>query len=170
MFSERSVGSNLAPENDARLLHGRNDDVRIVTFLRRALMEKIAVRPPRFQSRFHRRSGNRQIEEAQRSLIGFQFSDHRPDPPSPIDRQRLAPRRLRNTTRPRNVLSSLKDFHAFSNALVKDWPRMSLTSTLPKCLQPMLATLTDAPFDDPGWVFEDKCDGFRMIAEIRRGK
>jgi bifunctional non-homologous end joining protein LigD len=34
----------------------------------------------------------------------------------------------------------------------------------------MLATLTDAPFDDPGWVFEDKYDGFRMVAEIRRGK
>jgi bifunctional non-homologous end joining protein LigD len=47
---------------------------------------------------------------------------------------------------------------------------MSRTSTLPKRLQPMLATLTEAPFDDPGWVFEDKYDGFRMIAEIRRGK
>ena len=47
---------------------------------------------------------------------------------------------------------------------------MSRTSTLPKRLQPMLATLTDAPFDDPGWIFEDKYDGFRMIAEIRRGK
>jgi hypothetical protein len=47
---------------------------------------------------------------------------------------------------------------------------MSRTSTLPKRLQPMLATLTDAPFDDPGWVFEDKYDGFRMIAEIRRGQ
>jgi bifunctional non-homologous end joining protein LigD len=34
----------------------------------------------------------------------------------------------------------------------------------------MLAALTDAPFDDPGWVFEDKYDGFRMIAEIRQGK
>jgi len=34
----------------------------------------------------------------------------------------------------------------------------------------MLATLTDAPFDDQGWVFEDKYDGFRMVAEIRRGK
>jgi bifunctional non-homologous end joining protein LigD len=34
----------------------------------------------------------------------------------------------------------------------------------------MLATLTEAPFDDPSWVFEDKYDGFRMIAEIRRGK
>jgi bifunctional non-homologous end joining protein LigD len=47
---------------------------------------------------------------------------------------------------------------------------MSRISTLPKRLQPMLATLTDAPFDDPGWVFEDKYDGFRMIAEILRGK
>jgi len=32
------------------------------------------------------------------------------------------------------------------------------------------ADACDAPFDDPGWVFEDKYDGFRMIAEIRRGK
>jgi bifunctional non-homologous end joining protein LigD len=47
---------------------------------------------------------------------------------------------------------------------------MSRTSTLPKRLQPMLTTLTDAPFDDAGWVFEDKYDGFRMIAEIRKGK
>ena len=45
---------------------------------------------------------------------------------------------------------------------------MSRMSTLPKRLQPMLATLTEAPFDDPSWVFEDKYDGFRMIAEIRR--
>jgi bifunctional non-homologous end joining protein LigD len=28
----------------------------------------------------------------------------------------------------------------------------------------MLAILTDAPFDDPGWVFESKWDGFRMVA------
>src|SRR3978361_2073502 len=47
---------------------------------------------------------------------------------------------------------------------------MSRTSTLPKRLQPMLATLTDAPFDDPDWIFEDKYDGFRMVSEIRGGK
>jgi bifunctional non-homologous end joining protein LigD len=47
---------------------------------------------------------------------------------------------------------------------------MSRTSTLPKRLQPMLATLADAPFDDGGWVFEDKFDGFRMIAEVKNGK
>jgi bifunctional non-homologous end joining protein LigD len=47
---------------------------------------------------------------------------------------------------------------------------MSRQSTLPKRLQPMLATLTDAPFDDAAWIFEDKYDGFRMVSEIRRGK
>ena len=31
-------------------------------------------------------------------------------------------------------------------------------------LRPMLATLTDEPFDDPDWVFETKWDGFRAIA------
>jgi bifunctional non-homologous end joining protein LigD len=34
----------------------------------------------------------------------------------------------------------------------------------------MLATLTDAPFDDKGWIFEDKYDGFRMVAKIASGK
>jgi bifunctional non-homologous end joining protein LigD len=34
----------------------------------------------------------------------------------------------------------------------------------------MLATLTDAPFDDADWVFEDKYDGFRMVAKIEDGK
>nr|WP_249168372.1 hypothetical protein [Bradyrhizobium elkanii] len=46
-------------------------------------------------------------------------------------------------------------------------PEMSRKSTLPKRLQPMLASLTDAPFDDPGWVFEDKYDGFRMVSDTR---
>jgi bifunctional non-homologous end joining protein LigD len=41
---------------------------------------------------------------------------------------------------------------------------MARIQKLPKRLQPMLATLTDAPFDDPHWVFETKWDGFRMIA------
>ena len=47
---------------------------------------------------------------------------------------------------------------------------MSRTSALPKRFQPMLATLTDSPFDDAGWVFEDKYDGFRMVAKIDGGK
>lgn len=41
---------------------------------------------------------------------------------------------------------------------------------MPKRLQPMLATLTDAAFDDAGWVFEDKYDGFRVVAKIEGRK
>jgi bifunctional non-homologous end joining protein LigD len=47
---------------------------------------------------------------------------------------------------------------------------VSRASTLPKRLQPMLATLTDAPFDDPEWVFEDKYDGFRMVTKTEGAK
>jgi len=43
------------------------------------------------------------------------------------------------------------------------------TQKLPTRLQPMLATLIDAPFDDPAWVFETKWDGFRMVTEIKNG-
>lgn len=33
--------------------------------------------------------------------------------------------------------------------------------------RPMLATLVDEPFDDTGWVFETKWDGFRLVTEKR---
>jgi len=34
----------------------------------------------------------------------------------------------------------------------------------PKKIKPMLATLSDKPFDDPDWIFEVKWDGYRAIA------
>jgi bifunctional non-homologous end joining protein LigD len=47
---------------------------------------------------------------------------------------------------------------------------MARSSKLPKRLQPMLATLIDAPFDGPDWVFENKWDGFRVVAYLTRGR
>jgi bifunctional non-homologous end joining protein LigD len=35
--------------------------------------------------------------------------------------------------------------------------------------RPMLATLADEPFDSKEWVYETKWDGFRLIAEVKRG-
>ena len=35
--------------------------------------------------------------------------------------------------------------------------------------RPMLATLADKPFDSTEWVYETKWDGFRLIAEMKRG-
>jgi bifunctional non-homologous end joining protein LigD len=37
-------------------------------------------------------------------------------------------------------------------------------------VDPMLATLVEAPFDRQGWSFEVKWDGFRSIAEVKGGK
>jgi bifunctional non-homologous end joining protein LigD len=37
---------------------------------------------------------------------------------------------------------------------------------LPRNITPMLATLVDAPFDDPAWLFEVKWDGYRAIATV----
>jgi len=36
-------------------------------------------------------------------------------------------------------------------------------STMPQKVKPMLATLTDKPFDDPDWIYEIKWDGYRAI-------
>lgn len=41
---------------------------------------------------------------------------------------------------------------------------------MPRGVVPMLATLTDRPFDQPGWLFEIKWDGYRALAEIEQGK
>jgi bifunctional non-homologous end joining protein LigD len=41
---------------------------------------------------------------------------------------------------------------------------------MPRVLSPMLATLIDRPFSDPGWLFEIKWDGARSLAWIEDGK
>jgi bifunctional non-homologous end joining protein LigD len=51
-------------------------------------------------------------------------------------------------------------------ALIKEAPR----STVPINIKPMKATLVDAPFDDPDWLYEVKWDGYRAIAIINKGK
>src|SRR6478609_10046096 len=94
MLAEWAISSDRAPGNDAKLLCGRSDDVRIVAFLRRALVEEIAVGAPRFQSRLHRRSSDCQIEEAQRSLVGLQFSRHETGLPHVACRPRSYQRRF----------------------------------------------------------------------------
>lgn len=40
----------------------------------------------------------------------------------------------------------------------------------PSFIEPMLATLVAAPFDDPAWLFEVKWDGFRVEAVVGDGE
>ena len=54
-----------------------------------------------------------------------------------------------------------------------DLSRLDLTGAAPapcpRDVKPMLATLTDEPFDREGWLFEIKWDGYRAVGEVRRG-
>ena len=43
------------------------------------------------------------------------------------------------------------------------------SAAMPHDIKPMLATLVEEPFDDPGWIFEIKQDGYRAIAEVQNG-
>ncbi len=40
----------------------------------------------------------------------------------------------------------------------------------PGSVKPMLATLVDKPFDEPGWIYEIKWDGYRTVAFVNKGK
>jgi bifunctional non-homologous end joining protein LigD len=53
-----------------------------------------------------------------------------------------------------------------STASAKRVTRRATLEPLPVVTKPMLATLIDAPFDDPDWLFEFKWDGYRALATI----
>jgi bifunctional non-homologous end joining protein LigD len=42
-------------------------------------------------------------------------------------------------------------------------------STMPADIKPMLATLVDEPFEEPGWLYEVKWDGYRAISYLKGG-
>lgn len=42
-------------------------------------------------------------------------------------------------------------------------------TAMPTGIKPMLATLVDEPFDDEGWQYEVKWDGYRALAAINKG-
>jgi bifunctional non-homologous end joining protein LigD len=41
---------------------------------------------------------------------------------------------------------------------------------MPQLVTPMLATLVDAPFSDPGWIYEIKWDGYRAVGYVQDGE
>jgi bifunctional non-homologous end joining protein LigD len=49
-------------------------------------------------------------------------------------------------------------------------PAVGRKAPMPKDLAPMLATLVDQPFDDAGWSYEIKWDGYRALGYLKKGK
>lgn len=52
---------------------------------------------------------------------------------------------------------------------VSSAPDEAPESPFPETVSPMLATLVDKPFDEPGWCYEIKWDGYRAVALSNEG-
>jgi len=48
-------------------------------------------------------------------------------------------------------------------------PEGAKKAAMPGMVKPMLAKLIDKPFDDEGWLFEIKWDGYRALANLDKG-
>ena len=74
----------------------------------------------------------------------------------------------------KNKNGSLKKVPAIVNAkkapAKKKINSDGVKAPFPKTFSPMLATLVDKPFDEPGWIYEIKWDGYRAVAMINKGK
>jgi bifunctional non-homologous end joining protein LigD len=53
-------------------------------------------------------------------------------------------------------------------AEVKELLRLAEKGPMPLGIKPMKATLVDSPFDEPGWIYEIKWDGYRAISYLQR--
>jgi len=49
-------------------------------------------------------------------------------------------------------------------------PAGAVKSKFPQSLKPMLAVLVNKPFDNPGWQYEVKWDGYRAVAFLNKNK
>jgi bifunctional non-homologous end joining protein LigD len=52
----------------------------------------------------------------------------------------------------------------------QDWLKEATKAPFPKTISPMLASLSDKVFDEPGWLYEIKWDGYRAIGLVNKGK
>ena len=82
VLAEGSIRPDGALEFDARLRHGRGDDVRIGGYRCRALVEQLAVGAPCIQGGLHRLRCDGLLEEAQRGLVGLQQPSTASPPPA----------------------------------------------------------------------------------------
>lgn len=48
--------------------------------------------------------------------------------------------------------------------------KQGIKSKMPEAIKPMLATLTDKPFDNEDWIYEIKWDGYRAVSYLNKGK
>ncbi len=65
-------------------------------------------------------------------------------------------------------MKSKKTTASKSSNTVSEYLKKGRKSKFPEDIKPMLATLVDKPFDDEGWLYEVKWDGYRAIGYINK--
>jgi bifunctional non-homologous end joining protein LigD len=55
-----------------------------------------------------------------------------------------------------------------SKKIISSFEKLKKTP-VPHDVKPMLATLVDKPFDEPGWLYEVKWDGYRALVYLNKG-
>jgi len=58
---------------------------------------------------------------------------------------------------------------AVKNSFVEDL-KGAVKRSMPTAIYPMLASISEQPFDDPNWLFEIKWDGYRVVAFVEKGR
>jgi len=65
-------------------------------------------------------------------------------------------------------MKSKKPASSKPSSTVSDLIKKGRKTKFPEDIKPMLATLVDKPFDDEGWLYEVKWDGYRSIGYINK--
>lgn len=68
------------------------------------------------------------------------------------------------------IKKSGKQPNAIRPEAIKQLIKKGHRPQLPPMLKPMMASLANESFSDPGWLFELKYDGYRAMALIQRGR
>ena len=75
----------------------------------------------------------------------------------------------KNIVEETNSITSEKEYDEIVSEILGSLSRKK-KSAMPEDLRPMLATLIDEPFNEPGWIYEVKWDGYRTLAYMDKGK
>lgn len=95
------------------------------------------------------------IEQVEKTSRNFYESNRTKEKTERVDKKKTT-----KVSSPKNALDKKK----------QDLLKKGKKAAFPSKLTPMLTTLVDKPFDEPGWVYEVKWDGYRALAFMNNGK
>jgi bifunctional non-homologous end joining protein LigD len=112
------------------------------------------------------------IEENPQNVYGESEDEEKPAKKSDKKEKSSAQPKEKSTAKANEVLEentnepSQEDIKKKAKAALKKAPK----GNFPETLVPMLATLVNETFDDPGWEYEVKWDGYRAVAYLNKGE